>query len=145
MREEVAKSIIDAMLIHESSGLQRDVFSIRGDDSKVIKVCNKDVAQNVIEYEVYASLSESKQRKWMADCFYVSNSGITLIQEKLDIFTSLSDPRLPKKVPRCFTDLKIQNWGVNKDGHVKCCDYGIILLLQNKPWELKKAKFWKAE
>ena len=72
-----------------------------------------------------------------------SQHGRALIQERLEIIKSPNDKRLPEKIPRFFTDTKVTNWGIDEKGNVKCCDYGSVLLLQNNPWQLKKANWWE--
>lgn len=140
------KTIINMLLQPIASGSQRKVFNMYYCDNKVIKVSQNSRLQNSIEYDIWNSFCCTEEgKKWLAECFELSANHKVLIQERLSIINDVNDPRLPKQVPRCFTDLKVQNWGVAADGTVKCCDYGNTLLLQEQPWRLKKAEWWSYE
>ena len=137
-------TVVDELIYYIGKGAQRSVFGMHYDDGKVVKVSTQ-ITQNAIEFDIWASMQNYKRAaKWLAKCYSLSPNGKVLIQERLQPFSDVSDPRLPKKIPRCFTDLKVENWGVDRKGNVKCFDYGMTLLLQEKPWKLKKAKWWKA-
>lgn len=127
------------------NGGSRSVFELYFDPTKVIKIEHGPVVQNAIEYELWCQHSEVVEAKlWLAECHARSNTGQVLIQERLEIITSKNDKRLPAKIPSFLTDTKVTNWGVDAEGNVKCCDYGFVLMAQNRPWKLKKAKWWEA-
>lgn len=139
-------SIINSLLDFLSSGGSRKVFVIRYSQKEVLKVATSAVIQNVMEWDIWQSFSETEEGKlWLAECYNMSDDGKVLVQERLTILNDINDPRLPKKVPNFFTDLKVQNWGVDSQGRVKCCDYGTSLILQDEPWKLKKAMWWSNE
>lgn len=129
-------------------GHYRTVHELRICDDKVIKFARADNDSsnrcNFIEYDLWDQYQYSENTKrWLAQCFEVNRGGNALIQEKLEIIQSKHDHRLPKRIPRFLTDTKVQNWGVDKEGNVKCCDYGTSLLLVNNPWQLTKAEWWE--
>lgn len=145
---DVANGALSLLLNQQlGSGGSRVVYRINGQPERVIKLeSNPHLCQNIIEYELYGQWAETKEAKrWLAECFDSSYNGRALIQERLSIITDPNDPRLPAKIPRFLTDLKISNWGVSKDGQVKCCDYGVALLMQGNPWQLVKANWWNLD
>lgn len=127
------------------SGTSRKVYLFYNEKSDmVIKIdMSHGHKSNVVEYSIWDDFSETKEgKRWLAKCFYMSSCGKVLAQQKLTPITSVDDSRLPKQIPTWMTDTKVQNWGVDKQGNVKCLDYANSLMLQNKPWHLKKAEWW---
>jgi len=138
-------SLVDVLVLDKvGTGGSRDVYLLNQDIEKVVKIERSFSVQNTIEYELWCQFSETLEgKKWLARCYSRSDDGVSLVQERLEIIISTEDKRLPEKVPRFFTDLKVTNWGVDTKGNVKCCDYGSSILLQNNPWQLKKADWWE--
>lgn len=109
----------------------------------VVKISTEHAhTSNVMERTIWLDHEKTKHKKWLAGCFFLSDCGKALVQERLDIITSVNDPRLPKRIPRLFADTKVNNWGVDRNGVVKCVDYGNFNLLTNNPWQLKKSEWW---
>ena len=139
----VNKTIVNELLEHMETGSSRKVFAIKFDPETVVKVCTHRIIQNVLEFDIWVSFSETEEgKKWLAPCYTLSDDGRVLTQERLAVINDIKDPRLPKKVPNFMTDLKVQNWGAGGKGNVKCCDYGSTLILQDDPWKMKEAKWW---
>lgn len=145
---DIVTGAMDALLtMRLGAGSARTVYAIGDDNENVLKIEHCDLGsptfQNVIEFSIWSDFMHSpNDAKWLAKCVRMSGNGRALIQERLDIITDPYDPRLPKRIPRFFTDTKVSNWGVAKDGTVKCCDYGVSLLMQGNPWQLRKANWW---
>jgi len=130
---------------HLGKGHSRVVYDLYNSKTgKVVKI-STDPAHiaNTLEYSIWQDFKETKEaKKWLAACYFISSCGKILTQEKLKPITDINNPLLPTHIPRWITDRKIQNWGIDQDGNVKCCDYGVALLLQNGPWGLTKAEWW---
>lgn len=129
------------------SGTTREVFIYDPDPNRVIKACTGMTPDaNIIEWNIWNDFAETDMGKdWLAECHSISHNGRLLVQERLDVITSAKDSRLPKKIPRFLTDTKVTNWGVDDKGRVKCFDYGLILIMQGNPWQMKKADWWEIE
>lgn len=144
MNKKLATTIINTLLRTGPRGSHRQIFYCYYDnDNCVVKMCQNDTIQNFMEYEIWSQFQYTDEgKKWLAQCPAMSQDGRVLVQERLSPL-SLGDSRLPDKIPNFFTDTKVQNWGVDKEGNVKCLDYGSSKLLQNKPWKLVKADWWE--
>lgn len=105
-------------------GIGRRVWTLGTDRSKVIKVEDKSESfQNIIEWEVWRHVRDTKLAKWFAPCHMISSSGCILIQTK-----TFPIKTLPRRVPAFFSDLKPENWG-ELDGRPVAHDYGYNKLL----------------
>jgi hypothetical protein len=127
------------------SGVSRAVYEFN--DDCVVKVeydatRQGSLLQNAREMLVWREFSEYKvMKKWLAPCRYISRSGHWLIQEKTTPVTIDELRREAPRVPACFTDLKVANWGRLK-GRIVCHDYG-SLLLGKDPEKTRKAVWWE--
>lgn len=103
-------------------GASRIVFDYAPDPTLVIKFeTGGGGFSNVMEWDIWENMQFDKRlSKWLAPCLMISPCGSILLQRKT---TPLSIDHLPKKIPRFFTDLKYQNWGM-LDGKPVCHDYG---------------------
>ncbi|MEQ8308086.1 MAG: hypothetical protein RIA09_16245 [Hoeflea sp.] len=103
-------------------GCSRLVFDFALDQTCVIKFETAGGSfDNVVEWDVWnAYRFDKRMSKWLAPCVSISPCGSILIQKKT---TPIYKDRLPKKIPRVFTDLKETNWGL-LDGRPVCHDYG---------------------
>jgi hypothetical protein len=107
-------------------GAGRTVYVNKQDETKVIKIeLAEGWFQNVTEWQVWNELSHTKYAKWLAPCYSISNTGIVLIQARIDPL-----PREIKKIkfPNFITDTKVNHFGYIND-QLTCCDYGSHLLL----------------
>lgn len=111
------------------SGVSREVYEFTLDESLVVKFEEGSRSfSNVAEWELWREVCKApKFAKWFAPCVSISPCGTILLQKRCQVFTSVSDPKLPKKIPRHFTDCKISNWGLYK-GVPVCLDYGVNLV-----------------
>lgn len=124
-----------------ASGMSRNVFAHRYDQTIVIKHEFGAHFQNVVEWELWQQLREDKELKpWFAPCLHISGYGQWLIQRRT---FPIEQRALPKKVPALFTDLKIENWGW-LNGHPVCHDYGTMLcrLIGTASRRMRKADWW---
>jgi len=127
-------------------GVSRVVYEFN--DDCVIKVefdatRESSMLQNAREAIVWREFEHwDKMKVWFAPVKFISRSGHWLVQAKTIPVTINELRREAPKVPSCFTDLKVKNWGRIK-GRIVCHDYGSLLLGQNKPENLKKAKWWE--
>lgn len=146
---DIVTGAMDALLTKRlGAGAARTVYAIGYEDAQVLKLEHADLGsptfQNIIEFNIWCDFKFTKEGpRWLAECLRMSGNGRALIQERLEIITSVDDPRLPKKIPRFICDTKVTNWGVAADGQVKCCDYGMSLLMQGNPWQLRKAEWYE--
>lgn len=123
-------------------GMSRQVYLCRQDHTAVIKVeAQSGRFQNVLEWEVWQTVKETKLKKYFAPCIAISDCGTILIQKRAD---PLRKEEYPKKIPVFFGDTKYQNFGKIGKQFV-CIDYGtahIPALNKNLTNKLKKADFW---
>ena len=145
-KNDIVTGALDLLFVKRlGSGSARTVYELSG-GTHVIKLEHADsyqfMRQNIIEHSIWNDFQYTVEGpKWLAECGSISGNGRALMQEKLEIFTDINDERLPKRVPRFLTDMKINNWGIDSNGNVKCVDYGLILLMQGNPWQLRKVNW----
>lgn len=126
------------------SGMSRTVYQHLQDPSLVLKVeLSGTRFQNVLEWEIWNTVKDTKMAKWFAPCIDISANGIVLIQKKV---APIPEDQYPKKLPSIFGDTKYQNFGKIGKQFV-CFDYGTShinainsILIKNKT---KVAKWWK--
>lgn len=123
------------------AGISRRVFVLATDPTKVVKV--EEYAgrfQNVIEWETWQQLRETKYAAYLAPCHFISPCGIVLIQERV---SPLPPEREHEKLPDFLTDFKRQNYGL-LDGRVVCCDYGTSVAINHGAFasKLRKPEWW---
>lgn len=95
-------------------------------DKYVIKWEFGSSYQNIVEFETWERLCLARHpvRKWFAPCHILSRHGRLLVQSKCAPLPD--DFKWPRKMPRCFTDIKWHNFGIFEDRLV-CLDYGTAL------------------
>lgn len=120
-------------------GQYREVYAVRGDPTRVLKVEREARAfHNIKEYHVWQEVCEwEKGRKWLAPVFDISAHGKYLVQART---VPVLARDLPKLIPAFFTDTKHQNWGRLPDGRVVCHDFGSMRLTLKA--HLVKADWW---
>lgn len=106
------------------SGIHRQVFSCRLRPELVVKVENAEwrYFANVYEQRIWDT-APKEVRKWLAPCEYLSPDGRILLQRRCDPVPI--DYKLPKMLPKCFSDIKISNFGI-LNGSLVCLDYAIL-------------------
>lgn len=126
-------------------GMSRSVYVCRQDEEHVLKIeLSAGRFQNVIEWEVWETVKETKYKKWFAPCVAISPCGTILIQKRAE---QLPKNQYPKKIPAFFRDIKYQNFGMINKQFV-CLDYGtahIEALNRYLNGKLIKASFWNEE
>lgn len=122
-------------------GLNRDVYVCKHNPNYVVKIQRTVNFDNIIEWEIWGFLWHTDwYRRWFADCITITESGLILVQKRV---THGIRKDYPKKVPKFFTDFKIQNYGWIGDQFV-CCDYSNVLgmLTGFMTKDLRTAKWW---
>jgi hypothetical protein len=121
-------------------GAFRKVYAHRGDPTVVVKVEEGGRSfSNIIEWETWQQLQYMKLGEWLAPCLDISSAGSVLIQRRA---LPVRRGELPDRVPKIFTDLKIENWGM-LDGKVVCVDYGNLIF--PAPSATRKAEWWSKD
>lgn len=121
-------------------GSARVVYDSQLFPEHVIKVEN--VAgrfQNVMEWETWLIVRDTKWAKWFAPCKWISPAGVVLIQAK-----TTPPPRAsyPEMMPKFFADFKRPNYGLLNE-QIVCHDYGVHLLMENGMSDrMKKVEWW---
>lgn len=108
------------------TGAYREVYEWLPDTSLVLKVeMGAKRFSNHAEWALWNDIQHwtADERGWFAPCTDVSDCGIYLLQKRT---TPLRESELPKKVLRCLTDLKPDNFGW-LDGRIVCHDYAMNL------------------
>lgn len=125
------------------SGMSRTVYEHELDKTCVVKIeSGGNRFQNVLEWEVWQTVKDTKFAKWFAPCIDISPNGIILIQKKADL---IPKSQYPKSIPRFFMDTKFENFGMIGKQFV-CFDYGtahIDALNRSLTKKLKKADWWE--
>jgi hypothetical protein len=121
-------------------GLNRDVYVYKYDANYVVKIQRTQSFDNVLEWEIWKSISFSQLHKWFAPCMIINEMGTVLIQRKVE---TKKKKYYPKRLPLFFTDFKYANYGFIGDQFV-CCDYAGVLSIV---WNLYKnqsryVKWW---
>lgn len=121
------------------SGIGRKVFTNRLDPTTVIKIETRGGSfQNIMEWEVWDYVKGSKAiSAWFAPCVAISPSGLVLVQKRT---APARERDFPRRVPKCFTDMKRENWGFVGNKLV-CHDYGYIAS-SGITTKTKKAVWW---
>lgn len=120
-----------AMMLDRQIGVgqYREVWSTELNAGRVLKLeGGTGQFSNVLEWEVWQAIKETKHARWFAPCYAISPCGIWLLQHRTEPMVDIT--KLPKQVPAFFTDLKLSNWGFI-DNRFVCHDYGNNLLMEN--------------
>ena len=138
----VARDFLGLMLGKQiGDGVYREVYESKLDKTKVIKFeTGEQSFSNVIEYETWIRVENTKYAKWFAPVIEISSCGSVLVMEKT---SPMSDREYPEKIPAYFTDTKYENFGW-LNGHIVCHDYGSHLLMEKgMTSRMKKADWWR--
>jgi hypothetical protein len=122
-------------------GMSRDVWSSVLDPSVVIKFeTDKGHFQNVMEWEVWQEVKETKWAKWFAPCVSISGTGSVLIQKRTKVVSNRD--KYPVKMPVFLGDFKYSNYGLFK-GQMVAHDYGRCrLMTEGLTDRMKKVDWW---
>lgn len=107
------------------AGIHRDVYVYTPDPTLVVKVETGTANfANAKEWEVWNDLKwRPDVRKWLAPCVAISQSGAFLLQKRT---TPITESHMPKRIPKFFTDEKVDNWG-RLDNKIVCHDYALTI------------------
>lgn len=107
-------------------GQYRDVYEYPTDKDWVIKVENREGnGENWAEWRIWGAVMYTEHKKWFAECSWISDNGLVMMQKKTQPFES-KESKKPDKIPNYFTDLKPSNFGWIKNQLV-CHDYSFSL------------------
>lgn len=126
---------------HLGSGVYRKTFLSSANREQVVKIeTESGHFCNVAEWEIWENLKEHKVlSQWLAPVRFISPNGAILIQERT---YPVHESQMPEKIPRLFTDTKIQNWGMF-EGRIVCHDYANHNLFRGGNLaQLVKADWW---
>lgn len=139
--DEIIKTICGEKI---GEGHSREVYILKQNPDYVVKIERNPRAtqfNNVMEWRYYNDNKEWKWfSNWLARCLMINETSQVLIQERI-----AHGPRkeYPKRIPACFTDLKVTNFGFTSDGRFVCCDYASIIFIMGKSKDgMKYAKWW---
>lgn len=121
-------------------GISRRVYVYSPNSDFVIKFEDKaGWFQNVIEWETWEEVKETKYKKWFAPCRMISPCGTALVMART---TPLAHDVYPKKLPVFFNDFKYDNYGMFEKQLV-CHDYGLSrLMTTGLTTRLRNAEWW---
>lgn len=140
----ISRDLLDMCIGRKlGTGMSRDVYEFGPDPSVVIKFeTNTGSFQNIVEWEAWHSIKKTKIAKWFCPILRISDNGKVMLMKKTE---PMGWNERPAKMPKFFTDLKIQNFGW-LDGQLVAHDYGINFLIEKGTGgRLVKADWWKAE
>lgn len=121
---QMKKSLCGTMI---GCGVSRTVFQCKIHPSFVVKAQYNEGFDNVIEKAIWESICKAQWwSKWFAECIFISRDGKILIQRKVSF--DILNNTYPKKIPRFFTDIKMENYGF-LNGQLKCVDYANVLCM----------------
>lgn len=126
-------------------GRARSVFVLGTDATRVVKI--ETVAgsfQNIVEWETWRNLVESRYAAFLAPCYAISPCGTALVQARVKPLPDDSDPLMRAlRLPDFLTDHKRENYGVY-EGRVVACDYGSNLTINHGAFasKMRKPEWW---
>lgn len=126
------------------SGISRQTYECRTNADYVVKVqTDTERFQNQMEWLVWeAARWQPKLRRWFAPCASISDCGLWLLQARTEPVSLKELKRRVPRVPKCFTDLKADNWG-RLGSRLVCHDYGTIMVAQyGLTASMKRAEWW---
>lgn len=123
-------------------GIHRKVGVYVPDPTYVIKCAIECPNINVLEMEVWDTVSSTDIKKWFAPCAYISPCGMFMLQKRIE---TRPKSEYPKLIPTFFGDLKYKNYGW-LNGQFVCCDYASLLstsMVHKWNPRLVKANWWE--
>lgn len=120
------------------SGMSREVFTWTPNDNLVLKleVNPSGHFQNVMEWNTWRALQETKHCGWLAPCVWISDCGTALLMHRTQ---PIREGEEPMELPAWLQDHKRANYGTLL-GKVVCHDYGTNALLNHGAFSKKKHK-----
>lgn len=129
-KEVVWRELLRVLMKDEplGRGCYRQVFPLRNDPEKVVKVEERDGNfSNVLEWRVWQEVIGTKFEKFFAPCIDISPNGVVLVQART---SPLHPGEYPKDIPSFMSDFKPANFGRYK-GRIVCHDYALNLLISH--------------
>jgi hypothetical protein len=121
-------------------GSARQVYVNDLNPTQVVKVEQAASSfQNVLEWEVWKVVQDSRIAMWFAPCRFISPDGRLLIMDRTQQPSSF-----PERIPAIFTDLKYTNFGQLGKQFV-CHDYGLLRLACGFSTRMRKADWWHVD
>lgn len=121
-------------------GIARQVYAFLPNPKWVVKIEDGGGSfQNVMEWQIWERIQDTKWAKWFAPCHFISPNGAVLIQSRTKPLAGK-----PDKLPNFMTDLKEENFGrIGKQ--VVAHDYGYNLLMDRgiATGRLVKPRYWQ--
>ena len=119
-------------------GMSRTVYSCNLLPDSVVKVEERGGNfQNIVEWETWSRVRDTKFAKWFAPCSWISPTGAVLIMAR----TSPAE-LYPSEMPAFFCDFKRENYG-RYNGCLVCHDYGTNMLFEfGMTKRMKKVEWW---
>ena len=124
----IATGVIELVLgSHIGEGCHRTVYQHLTNDDWVVKLQTSERFSNIIEFEIWCLVKDTKYAKWFAKCEWMSGNGKALIQQKIEPITEHNMHLILDKIPHFFTDIKPSNFGF-LNGQLVCHDYDYSLI-----------------
>lgn len=129
------------------TGQGREVYASPLDPTLVVKletVGERQKFQNHAEWIVWEAVREQPAlARWFAPCVAISYAGLWLLQRRTTPVTLAELRKALPRVPACFTDLKVSNWG-RLEGRLVCHDYGTAMTTERGlTTRTRRADWWE--
>jgi hypothetical protein len=110
-----------------NAGNTREVFKDRLESKRVIKrALGARVAGNWMEHMIWTAARDTRWAPVIAECFAISESGLFLSMERLEVPLPSEQYRNIPMLPLWLNDLKSKNFGVAAGNRIKVCDYAMV-------------------
>ena len=103
------------------SGTSRKVYSIKGTPDFVIKESQNPLV-NQLEEEFFQKSKNVNVDRYLGTIDSISETGKYLVMEFL---SDIAESEITLQCPKEVTDMKLSNFGKNKNGDIKMRDFGL--------------------
>ena len=127
-------------------GSARAVYGLQRDPGAVVKVERAAHSfQNVMEFETWRVVKDTRWAKWFAPIRVISACGSVLIQDRtMPLRVGRDGFEFPEELPEFFTDLKPANFG-RIGRQLVCHDYAVSHLLDRGFNRVRMRKIKKSD
>lgn len=116
-------------------GIYRTVYELKFDKRYVVKVEAHGTFTNALEWFNFIQYENTPVGKFLCPVLCISGDSKILVMRKAK--ECITSEGLPKKLPACFTDLKIENWGfIGSKPYI--FDYPFLIADQRD----RRVKYW---
>lgn len=123
---EIGEACLDILCgEYIGSGASRTVYQSNLFENWVIKIERDGINSNLLEYETWCVVKNTKFKKWFAPCAWISDNGKVLIMEKTEPLEKLSK-KMIKTLPKFISDVKRDNFGL-LNGKLVTHDYAFTI------------------